>query len=138
MGAAVPGDAQRLLRWSDWSWVTHVAKIYFRGGGPFTLLKEPFIARFQDAQIIRNRVAHSSTKARRQFKQRANSLLGAASTEALPRGFSPGEFLALIPAANQFPKFDIFPGDDHTWGDFFESFVSLYFEATAILCPTDH
>ncbi len=137
LGAVSGGDPQRLLRWSDWSWVTHVASVYFRGGAPFTLLTEPIVTRLRDGQIIRNRVAHDSAKARRQFKKCANQLLGEADDRPLPRGFTPGEFLACIPLSGQFPSFDIYPSDDHTWGDFFECFVSMYFEAAMMLCPNE-
>jgi len=39
LGAVGAGDPHRLLRWSDWAWVTHVASVYFRKGAPFTQLK---------------------------------------------------------------------------------------------------
>jgi hypothetical protein len=135
LGAVGAGDPQRLLRWSDWSWVTHVASVYFRAGEPFSRVKESLVSRFRDAQVIRNRVAHHSANARRQFKKCVNALLGQSKNQPLPRGFSPGEFLACIPPEGQFPPFTILPRDQHTWGDFFECFVSMYFEAAMMLCP---
>lgn len=135
IGAAAAGEPQRLLRWSDWSWVTHVASVYFRAGEPFSHVKEPIISRFRDAQAIRNRVAHHSAKARRQFKKCVNALLDQPEKQPLPRGYSPGEFLACLPPEGRFPRFTIYPSDNHVWGDFFECFVSMYFEAAVVLCP---
>jgi hypothetical protein len=135
LGAAGGGDPHRLLRWSDWTWVNHVASVYFRNGAPFSSLSELMTERLGDAQIIRNRVAHDSLKARRQFKRCVNSLLGTPLDSPLRRGFSPGEFLANTAREHQFPPFTIVSRSDHTWGDYFENYVSMYFEAVATLCP---
>ncbi len=135
LGAVGGGDPQRFLRWNDWAWVKHVASVYFRDGEPFACLDEVTVARLRDAQVIRNRVAHDSAKARSQFKRCVNALQGCLLDQPLPRGFSPGEFLANDSPSECFGRFDIYPADDHTYGDFFEFFISMFFEASVVLCP---
>ena len=136
LGAASGGEPHRSLRWNDWAWVSQVAAVFFRSGTPFSQLDALTIARLRDAQIIRNRVAHDSAKARHQFKRCVNTLKGELPDGALPRGFSPGEFLADEAPAELFCGFDVYPADPHTWGDFFEYFVSTFFEASVVLSPT--
>lgn len=136
LGAAGGGDPQRLLRWNDWSWVVHVAAAFFRGGEPFSRLDSVTVARLRDAQVIRNRVAHDSAKARSQFKRCVNALGGDNPKRPLPRGFSPGELLATTTPPMCFPTFKVWPAENHAWGDFFESFVSMFFEASSVLSPT--
>jgi hypothetical protein len=76
LGASSGGDANRSLRWSDWNWVIHAGCVFFRSGEPFTRLSALTAARLRDSQAIRNRVAHDSAKARRQFKRCVNALEG--------------------------------------------------------------
>jgi len=109
--------------------------VYFQAGEPFARLDALTVARLRDAQVIRNRVAHDSAKARSQFKRCVNALQGRQLDRALPRGFSPGEFLANDAPEGSFRRFSIYPADDHTWGDFFECFVSMFFDASAVLSP---
>jgi hypothetical protein len=136
LGAVGGGDPRRLLRWNDWAWVEHVAPTYFHGGEPFTRLGTVVVTRLRDAQVIRNRVAHDSAKARDQFKRCVNTLRGDQAGQPLPRGFSPGEFLADKPSEDCFCPFSVHPADQHIWGDFFECFVSMFFEASTVLSPT--
>jgi len=136
LGAASGGEPHRSLRWNDWAWVTHVAPIFLRNGEPFSQIDALTVARLRDAQMIRNRVAHDSTKARHQFKRCVNSLKGQTVNSALPRGFTPGEFLADEAPVALFCDFNVYPAEQHTWGDFFECFVAMFFEASVILSPT--
>jgi len=136
LGAASGGEPTRTLRWNDWAWVTHVARVFFRSGEPFSLLDAVSVARLRDAQVVRNRVAHDSTKARHQFKRCVNALEGEAVDKALPRGFSPGEFLANEVPPGCFSSFTVYPAAQHMWGDFFECFASMFFEASVVLSPT--
>jgi hypothetical protein len=135
LGSVGAGDPHRLFRWNDWTWVAHVAAVYFQNGAPFSLLKEPTLSRLRDAQTIRNRVAHNSAKARNQFKRCVNGLLGEQHDKSLPRGFSPGQFLGYIAGDAQFPTFTLYTKEYHTWSDYFESFVSLFAEAANTLAP---
>lgn len=60
-------DAQerpRFLPWNDYSWVVSAAKVYFQRGEPYSLVSDRFRDRLKDAQIIRNRVAHTSQKSK--------------------------------------------------------------------------
>jgi hypothetical protein len=131
LGASAAGDPHRALRWNDWDWVTRVAGVFFRSGEPFSLLDIITVARLRDAQVIRNRVAHDSAKARNQFKRCVNALQACSIDKPLPRGFSPGEFLAKEAPAKSFCHFSIYSGG----GDFFEGFVATFFEASALLSP---
>jgi hypothetical protein len=135
LGSVGAGDPHRLFRWNDWGWVTHVAAVYFKNGLPFSKLGEPTLARLRDAQTIRNRVAHNSSKARIQFKRCVNNLLGEPQDKAMPRGFSPGQFLGYIPGDAQFPPFTHHTREDHQWGDYFECYVSLFAEVANSLAP---
>jgi len=52
-----------------------------------------FQQRLKDAQIIRNRVAHSSSKARHQFRRMTNLNIGEPANSPMDYGFSPGKYL---------------------------------------------
>lgn len=135
LGAIACGNPQRLLRWNDWNWVRHVAEVFFCEGKPYSSLPQLAVARLQDAQVVRNRVAHDSAKSLGQFKRLVNALYENPVNAPLPRGFSPGEFLANDARKELFPTLGIFPSVEHSWGDYFESFVSMYFDASVIISP---
>ncbi|ADB16911.1 hypothetical protein Psta_2240 [Pirellula staleyi DSM 6068] len=138
LGAAVNGDPARALKWSDWPWVSNVAKVHFKYGAPFTSLPKLYLERLKDAQGIRNRVAHNSAKAKKGFKTLVNRLVGETDKSPLPKGMAPGTLLACEPEAGLFPVFTICPIDDYEWPDFFCSYTSLYLEAASLLIPVEH
>lgn len=121
----------RSLRWNDYRWVLATAQVFFRDAEPFSLVPEDFRMRLSEAQVLRNRVAHNSTQARRKFKTLANSYLKQQANAALPRGFSPGELLTMENPG-------VFNAEwveqqHFTWGDLFECYNAMYFELGAII-----
>lgn len=78
------------------------ARIYFVGGEPFFSALAQYRERLDDFFAVRNRVAHSSTKARQAFKTVAMKL-DPKSASKLRQGFSVGEFL-VSPAVKGFPE----------------------------------
>ena len=81
------------LDWSNWPKVIRKAKIFFNGAEPFSLLTDNRRQLIKDSVIIRNRVAHSSTKCKQAFSKLAKKYLGISENDALPKGFSVGRLL---------------------------------------------
>lgn len=79
------------LKISDTYWVLMKAKFYFDNGKPFDILQD-LSEKINDANKIRNRVAHSSTKCKADFKKVAIKLLSI-NTGKLSQGFSAGNLL---------------------------------------------
>lgn len=131
-------DRPRYLHWSDYSWVVSAAKVFFVSGEPYTLVSDQFRMRLADAQTIRNRVAHSSTKAKSQFRKMSNRLAGDHPNAAMNRGFSPGVLLA-----SQCPDYafdsswldEKVSAGEHMWGDIFEAYTSMYIDLTNCITP---
>lgn len=138
LGSAVSGDPARALKWGDWNWVSHVAKIHFKKGEPFTSLPKPYLDRLADAYVIRNRVAHNSAKAKKSFKSLVNRLTGRQNSHPLPRGMAPGQLLSKSPSDKLFPPFSIYPAENHLRKDFFESYGALFLEAATLLIPVEY
>ena len=134
-GAAQTADAYRTLRWSDFSWVAGVAEIYFVRGRPFSAVSPAFRERLRDAQVIRNRVAHNSRRARTQFKKVANHLRNLSADKPLPHGFSPGRLLVEPASAASFGQVWLRQQSHHHWGDLFEAYVSMFEELAFLLVP---
>jgi hypothetical protein len=78
------------LLWSDWTRVIALARVFFVDGEPFSLLTPLERDRLHDAVTIRNRVAHSSTKTRKEFIELARRHLGIEQNRKLSQGFSVG------------------------------------------------
>ena len=76
------------------------------------------------AQIIRNRVAHNSEKAKLQYKTALNRLMNDKPDSPLPPGFAPGKF--LIYTTNADKQLRPLMQDDHYWPDVFEGYISLW------------
>ena len=81
------------LNWSKWGEVVDRAKLFFVRGEPFCRLTQLERARLADATKMRNRVAHSSQKCRKEFVEVAKTHLGIAASGKLPRGFDLGQLL---------------------------------------------
>lgn len=133
-GSAHVGEAARRTRWSDYEWVAQVAGVHFQRAHPFSRVPALFRQRIIDAQIIRNRVAHNSPKAKRHFKTMANRAIGKPPTAPLPNGFSPGRFL-VMPCPRKYFDRSWLESQDHHWGDVFEAFLSMFFDLSDILAP---
>jgi len=126
---AKPHDAH--LRWADMAWVKDLASIYFEDGAPFWLISGRFEERLKDAQVIRNRVAHHSRKARLRFKRIANKLRGAPDTAPLPTGYSPGLLLTEDPTG----AFDTAWVQQQSSDDLFVAFAHMYLALADLLAP---
>jgi len=86
-------EAERKLRWSSFKWVQSLSTVHFAQNNVFAEVLAQDVAWLDLAQIIRNRVAHNSVKAKSQFKTALNRLVDDKLDAPLPRGFSPGKFL---------------------------------------------
>jgi hypothetical protein len=84
---------KRFLVWSSPKEIVARADIFFYQGQPFRSAVGHWRDRLQDASVIRNRVAHHSQKARREFKAVALGHLGRPKTGKLTQGYSPGDLL---------------------------------------------
>ncbi len=80
---------KQYLNWRDPTSVIAAAKLFFYQGHPYTLPLTNFGARLKDAVKIRDRVAHSSTKAREDFNKVARRLRGG----PLHQGYRVGDLL---------------------------------------------
>lgn len=80
--------SRRYLNWSAEDTLRR-ASLFFVSGSPFSDALLPRKVALEDANVIRNRVAHSSQKARGAFREVAARLLGA----KLPRAFAVGDLL---------------------------------------------
>jgi len=85
--------SKQYLNWSSWPEVESRAEVFFVGGRPFTRLSDLQKQRLKDSQIIRNRVAHSSTKCREEFKRVAKQFRGLSGSQKLPKGIDVGQVL---------------------------------------------
>ena len=127
-------ERPRFLPWNDYTWVVSAARVYFRDGEPYSKVANRFRDRLADAQIIRNRVAHTSQKARMQFRKMSNRLAGDHPMSPMNRGFSPGRMLV-----SQCPEYGFdeawLASKEHFWGDFFEAYGSMYLDLAATITP---
>lgn len=133
-GEANHREAERKTRWNSVQWIKAVAAIHFRPGDPFTKMAEPVAQYLGFATVIRNRVAHSSEKAKAQFKDVANKILQRPAGTALERGFSPGQLL-IAESSGAFPAPELDLDDHPGWGDNFEGYISLFMEEANRLVP---
>lgn len=109
--------AKHYLKASDAAWVRRTADFYF-SSHPYGCLM-PQASLLNHAASIRNRVAHSSTKCRSDFKATALHFLAPASGK-LSQGFGPGALL-LQPVRRHFPAPAVAAGLSHL-----EAYFQLY------------
>jgi hypothetical protein len=134
-GESNPREAERKLRWSSFKWVRSVSEVHFHRDNVFLRVSESDVSWLDLAQVVRNRIAHNSEKAKHQYKVALNKLMGQPPDLALPKGFAPGKFL-IYTTAND-PVLAPLRSDDHHWGDIFEGYVSLWRRLALQLCPGD-
>ena len=134
-GTINSNDAVRFMRWNDYSWVLSSATIHFNKGEPYSKLSQLYQSRLRDAQIIRNRVAHSSSRARTQFKRMLNANIGDPKDTPLPYGMSPGKYLVYNKPEIVFGKAWV-DSKDCYWPDIFECYVHMYWEICDLLTPS--
>jgi len=71
--------------------------LFFRDGKPFTDVAGVAEERLQRAVAIRNRIAHSSEKCKKDFKITAQHFLGIKKEETLPARCGVGQLLIVMP-----------------------------------------
>lgn len=132
-GGGGDGHSSRFFRWGDYAWVESTAQLFFEHGAPWTSVNEIFKQRLSNAQAIRNRVAHHSAKARKQFKLTANVLTGNPADMPLPRGYSPGLLLIESPErAFGKPWCDL---QAFQWNDIFSAYFCMMMELADVIVP---
>lgn len=110
-------------------WVIAISKNYFEHGAPYAALLHANVEILQHAVKLRNRVAHTSTKCREDFKRSARAHLGLADNAGLTQGYSVGDLL-LSPANRLFGQ----EARDKNWTYFYAYAVKLRQMARRI-CP---
>jgi len=103
------------LSWSSWTAVTNRAKLFFAHGRPFSSIHDRDLTKLQLAVSIRNRVAHSSKKARADFVKVAKQYTGRTT---LRQGYDVGNLLLEKPRTAK-------SAADSCFDDFFSVFVAL-------------
>lgn len=73
--------------------VITLAELYLEDGCPYSSIMQENRARFIAAISLRNRVAHTSTKSREDFKKVARSFLGRGNNGRLTQGYRAGDLL---------------------------------------------
>ena len=134
-GDSNPREAERKLRWGSFKWVRSLSEVHFHRDNVFLRVSEADVAWLELAQIVRNRVAHNSEKAKAQYKVALNKLMSQPLDLALPKGFAAGKFLSYTTAND--PVLAPLRSDGHHWGDIFEGYVSLWQRLANLLCPGD-
>jgi len=132
-GEANEREAERKLRWNSFKWIQGLAAVHFAPANVFDSTKSKDAAWLDLAQIVRNRVAHNSEKAKRQYKAALNRLMDDKPDSPLPPGFAPGKFLIYTTATD--PQLRSLMQDDHCWPDVFEGYISLWRRLADHLCP---
>ncbi|MGD0624792.1 MAG: hypothetical protein ABSB32_08740 [Thermodesulfobacteriota bacterium] len=127
-------EAVRFMRWNDFEWVLAKAEIFFYRAEPYSRVDSHFLQRLKDAQIIRNRVAHSSSKARSQFKTITNRNVGAPKDSPMDYGFSPGRYLIYNKPEVVFGKSWV-ETKHCEWPDIFECYVHMFTELVYTITP---
>jgi hypothetical protein len=107
------------LKFSDAKWTMGQARIYFEAGRPYATYLGSKLDRLSDAAVLRNRVAHSSDKARADFYRVALNFL-APPTGQLTQGFGVGELL-MSEAVRHFGQL---AAQNHQ--SFFKAFAEMY------------
>ncbi|MDE2466031.1 MAG: hypothetical protein KGO02_20290 [Alphaproteobacteria bacterium] len=126
-------EAARKLKWGNFKWVQALSFIHFSRDNVFANIAAADVTWLDLAQIVRNRVAHNSDKAKAQYKTALNRLLNEHPNSPLPRGFGPGKFLIYTTDADQ--RLRPLMQEDHHWPDVFEGYVSLWSRLADDLCP---
>jgi hypothetical protein len=114
---------QRYLTWSPWKVVSNKAKLFFDQGKPFTDLTHQESDRLNDSFVIRNRIAHSSQKAKNEFSQISKQHLG---KSRLHQGFTVGQLL-LTKDTRGFPRKPI--------QEFFIHYMQLFLKLADTIAP---
>jgi hypothetical protein len=114
------------LLWSPWKVVTDRAKLFFDHGKPFSSLPDRDVPSLNHAFLLRNRVAHSSHKARADFVRVARLYTG---KPMLRRGYDVGSLLLEKPSLHTHSS--SYSQADHC----FEAYLSLFIELAGTIAP---
>jgi hypothetical protein len=107
-------------RFGDPRWVIASSKLYFEQGSPYATRMQPRIEVLQYAVKLRNRVAHSSTKVRSDFKAVAQTHLGLVGDQPLAQGYRVGDLLVT-------PVTKLFGASAKDRGlNYFSAYVEMY------------
>jgi len=116
------------LSWTDYSRVIKRAETFFRDGKPFSDISGADIHRIADAVIIRNRIAHASSKSKSQFKKVALRHFPGTGTK-LPAGLNPGSLLMQSCNVN-------FSKQPDPKNDTFYAYADLFARCVHTICPS--
>lgn len=100
---------RRYMNWTSFQSVIEKAGLFFENAEPFSRVTSQEISKINDANKVRNRVAHGSQKSKTDFRNVALRMLNRTS---LHQGFDVGMLLLSSPVT-QFPatgKADLFEG----------------------------
>lgn len=106
----------RFIALSHPSTTIDLAKLFLEGGRPYAVALQKKTDRLLDAVRLRNRIAHSSTKSREDFKLTARSFLNLGTHGKLTKGYRVGDLLTasaqrhfgLVAATQQKTYFEAF------------------------------
>jgi hypothetical protein len=126
-------EAARRLRWNNFRWVRDLSTVHFTADNVFRRVAVNDLDWLDLAQVVRNRIAHNSEKAKHQYKRALNKLVDGEPDAALPPGFAPGRFLIYPTKGGS--RLEELALDDHFWGDVFEGYISLWERLANHLCP---
>lgn len=132
-GESNPREAERKLRWNSFRWVQGLASVHFAPKNVFERVNVADVRWLELSQVIRNRVAHNSEKAKLQYKTALNRLIKEQPNSPLPPGFSPGKF--LISRTDGLQELLPLMLEEHFWPDVFEGYMSLWLRLAENLCP---
>ena len=135
-GESKPAEAERKLRWNSFKWIKSLSEVHFTKESVFLRVTADDILWLDLAQVVRNRVAHNSNKAKQQYKSTLNQLMRQPLNTPLPRGFALGKFL-ICTIGNE-RQFKSLQSDEHHWGDIFEGYISFWIRLAYLLCPGDN
>jgi hypothetical protein len=117
----------QFLSWTRWRDVVERASVFLHGGKPFSDISQPQRDKLADAVKIRNRVAHTSLKARSEFADAAKRHLGVASDGKLRQGFTVGHLLLDVSGRGF--------GGAGKGLTYFDHYAELFSDAAEVICP---
>lgn len=105
---------KKYTNWTSFQKVIDKAKLFFVNGEPYSLVTPQEITIINNANKVRNRVAHGSQKCKREFREVSKKML---NRGVLHQGFDVG-MLLLSPPPTQFPT--------SMQPDFFTAYIEFF------------
>ena len=100
------GPNRQYIDWFPYKRTMDIAKIYFRGGRPFTELAEAQKDYLTKSHTIRNAIAHQSRYSLKQFEKQVVASTPLPSREKTPAGYLRGHF-RITPVQTRYENFII-------------------------------